>query len=225
MNYPPKTDAERDAFLQNFAAKIVAHAPTVGVQPLEILSALADSNAFRWALDVLNQQKTDQQQWTAFKNLLRDGPEGASAIAPEPPALPETPTTLILPGIFKRSSRLVARIKAHAAYIVAIGEDLGIVAGVSARTLEEAKPTITLRLVSGGQPEVRWRKSNYDSLEIEVDRDGEGFRFLAIDAHPDYIDTFPLPATPTLWRYRAIYRQRDERVGEWSDTVQIPVHT
>ncbi len=39
----------------------------------------------------------------------------------------------------------------------------------------------------------------------------------------DYTNTFPLPATPTKWKYRGIYRVGDAQVGVWSNTVEITV--
>ena len=39
----------------------------------------------------------------------------------------------------------------------------------------------------------------------------------------NYTDTFPLPATPTKWKYRAIYSVGDAQVGVWSNTVEITV--
>ena len=33
----------------------------------------------------------------------------------------------------------------------------------------------------------------------------------------------PLPATPTTWKYKAIYRVKDEQIGNWSDMVSIAV--
>ena len=63
-----------------------------------------------------------------------------------------------------------------------------------------------------------------DLLEIQVDRgDGKGFVFLTYDTTPNYTDTAPLPATPTKWKYRAIYRVGDAQVGVWSNTVEITV--
>jgi hypothetical protein len=49
--------------------------------------------------------------------------------------------------------------------------------------------------------------------------------FLAVDTVPDYTDTAALPPTgqSALWKYKAIYRQGDDRVGQWSDVVSIPV--
>jgi len=61
-----------------------------------------------------------------------------------------------------------------------------------------------------------------DALEIHVDRgDGKGFAFLAIDTVPGYIDTAPIPATPAVWKYKAIYRKNDERIGQWSAVVSV----
>jgi hypothetical protein len=61
-------------------------------------------------------------------------------------------------------------------------------------------------------------------LEIQGNRgDGKGWVFLTFDTTPNYTDTFPLPATPTKWKYRAIYRVGDAQVGIWSNTVEITV--
>ena len=59
-----------------------------------------------------------------------------------------------------------------------------------------------------------------------VDRgDGKGFVFLAVDTVPDYTDTAAMPPAgqSALWKYKAIYLQGDDRVGQWSDVVSIPV--
>ena len=42
---------------------------------------------------------------------------------------------------------------------------------------------------------------------------------------PDYTDTAPLPAAgeSALWRYRAIYRLGDERIGQWSNIAVTSV--
>jgi hypothetical protein len=59
-----------------------------------------------------------------------------------------------------------------------------------------------------------------------VDRgDGKSFVFLAVDTVPDYTDTAPMPAAgqSAFWNYKAIYLQGDDRVGQWSDAVSIPV--
>jgi hypothetical protein len=62
------------------------------------------------------------------------------------------------------------------------------------------------------------------AIEIHVDRGNTGsYTFLAMDAYPNYIDTFPLPTAGeiALWKYKAICI--DERTGYWSDEVSVSV--
>ncbi len=68
-----------------------------------------------------------------------------------------------------------------------------------------------------------WVKGGFDALYIEVDRDGTGFKFLALDTEPDYVDTAALPANTTQWKYRATYILHDEKVGLRSDEVSVAV--
>jgi hypothetical protein len=76
--------------------------------------------------------------------------------------------------------------------------------------------------------ELNWKWQGYrkflDQLEIQVDRaDGKRFVVLAFDTTPGYNDSAPFPATPTQWKYRAIYRVNDMQVGLWSATVSVMV--
>ena len=72
---------------------------------------------------------------------------------------------------------------------------------------------------------MKWTKGGFDALEIWVDRGTGTFSYLANDTVPDYLDTAPLPAAgqSATWRYRAIYRLGDERVGQWSNVAVIAV--
>lgn len=71
---------------------------------------------------------------------------------------------------------------------------------------------------------IKWLKSVADSLNIYVDRrDGAGYKFLANDTVPDYIDTQAIPAgqNSAVWDYKARYRVGDEEVGVFSDVITI----
>ena len=84
-----------------------------------------------------------------------------------------------------------------------------------------------LRL-AGRQVFIKWgwqgQSAFLDQLEIQADRaDGQDFVLLTFDTTPGYTDPTPLPATAAKWKYHAIYRVADARVGQWSDEVGITV--
>ena len=83
------------------------------------------------------------------------------------------------------------------------------------------QPVLTATL-NGGRVIVGWTRGSADALELYVDRgDGKGFTFLALDTVPDYIDTQALPATPAVWKYKAMYRQDDQPIGQWSAVISV----
>lgn len=53
--------------------------------------------------------------------------------------------------------------------------------------------------------------------------DDKGFGLFTIASSPRVADTTPLPASPVNWKYKAIYRMKDEQIGNWSDVVTIAV--
>ena len=126
---------------------------------------------------------------------------------------------------FNRCQNLsaVARIKVAPGYTDSIGQALQIIGADQTVDVNSMKPIITAQL-DAGQVDIGWTKQGMDGIEIQVDR-GTGFVFLAIDTIPGYTDTAPMPAAgqSALWKYKAIYRQGDDRVGQWSDVVSIPV--
>ena len=88
-----------------------------------------------------------------------------------------------------------------------------------------ARPEITAAVVGSGV-QIGWGWGGYgrhlDQCEIYVDR-GSGWGALAQDSTPGYTDTTPHPATPTKWKYKAIYRVDDSQVGLWSAEVSVVV--
>jgi len=221
--YLPKTDTGKAQFLANFAAKLPGYQATFTLTAVQVSDAADASAYFQWTLTAQNIYGTRAQDWTAFKNELRDGPLGGSLTPPLAPvlaAVPDAPT--FGNGIFKWVADLVGVIKRHANYTTAIGEDLGIIGGEQTFNPQEGKPTLQLSVINNNQIRVAWRKGNYQGVYIEVDR-GTGWIFLATDSVPDYIDTHALPASPTAWKYRAVYRLDDINVGQWSDVAQITV--
>ena len=220
--YLPPDDEGKDSLLTNVAAKLGTHKTTVGLETAIVTSTQADAAFFHYALNSQKQVAAFAQQWTAYKNSARNGTDPNLGPAPVPPDLGTAPGA-VPPGIFKRLTTLVTRIKAHPGYTVAIGQDLDIIGAEQTLDTTHAKPVLKLEL-QAGHPNVKWTKGGFDSLEIWVDR-GTGFAHLAIDTVPDYLDTAPLPApgASALWKYKAIYRLNDAQVGQWSDVVSIAV--
>jgi hypothetical protein len=178
----------------------------------------ADAAFFTYALNLVGHS----QQWTAYKNAARNGTGASLGSAPAAPSLGVAPTA-VAPNIFGRATPLVARIKVAPGYTDSTGQASQIIGADQTVDVNSMKPVITAEL-DAGQVDIGWTKQGMDGIEIQVDR-GAGFVFLAIDTIPGYTDTAPMPAAgqSALWKYKAIYRQDDDRVGQWSDVVSIPV--
>ena len=221
--YLPKDDAGRSAWLNNLANKLPTYAAALGLSAGDTASATADAAFFAYVFNAQPQVASYAQQWTAYKMAARDGSDtptlGAAPVAPTFGVAP----AVVAPGIIPRAAALVARIKVAPGYTNSIGQALQIVGADQTVDVNSMKPIITAEQ-DAGEVIVGWTKSGMDGVEIQVDR-GAGFVFLAIDTVPDYNDTQPLPAAgqSALWKYKAIYRLNDERVGQWSDVVSIAV--
>lgn len=83
-------------------------------------------------------------------------------------------------------------------------------------------PEISLR-PSGGQIGVRRNKGGQEGVGIQKDSGNGQWIFLALDTRPNYIDTTPMPATSAKWKYRAIYSNDAQRIGQWSNVAEITV--
>ena len=218
--YLPKDDAGKLLWLTNFAAKLPHYQSALGLVAADVTAMVADKDFFTYVCNSLAQITTFAQQWTAYKNAARDGKAASLGNAPVVPVLTAAPA--VAPGIFLRTAALVARIKKQPGYTESIGEALGIIGAEQTVDLATVKPVLQATPQPGGVL-IAWTKQGLGGVEIHVDR-GTGFAFLAVDTVPDYVDTqLPAAGQPALWKYKAIYRQNDERVGLWSDVVSVAV--
>jgi hypothetical protein len=218
--YLPSDDAGKGAWLNNLNAKLPSYSAALGLAAADTASVAADAAFFTYCLNSVGQVAAYSQQWTAYKNAARNGT--ALGLLPVAPNLGVAPAA-VGPNIFGRATALVARIKTAPGYTDSIGQALQIIGADQTVDVTTMKPVITAQL-DAGQVDIGWTKQGMDGIELQVDR-GTGFVFLAIDTIPGYTDTAPMPAAgqSALWKYKAIYRQGDDRVGQWSDVVSIPV--
>ncbi|XZF14456.1 hypothetical protein ACTHGU_21950 [Chitinophagaceae bacterium MMS25-I14] len=223
--YLPKGDAPRNLWLKNFAAKLPGYAVRYNIDNAEVIDIQHGSADFDYRINMVNQWKTYISKWVAYKDELRNG-IAAGAVPSAAPTLPNLPgvQTVAAPGIFKRVASVVARIKAHGAYTESDGLDMGIIGVEHSIDYTTLKPEVSVRIGSGGVPEIVWTKLSMDGIAIYKDS-GSGFVFYDLDNHPHYQDKHPLPAgaQSAVWKYKIIYREDDVEVGQWSDVLTITV--
>ena len=118
--YLPSDDAGRQAWLNNFAAKLPSYSAALGLAAGDVTSVANDAAFFAYCLNAQAQVAAYAQQWTTYKNLARDGNVASLGFAPVTPNPGVAPTT-VAPGIISRVKAIVARIKTAPGYTDAIG--------------------------------------------------------------------------------------------------------
>jgi hypothetical protein len=209
-DYMPNDDSGKASLFILFRNGIGAHLADLGIpaDDPDIVQQAADALRFRAMVAFCASMQQSAQYWTAEKNYERDG-GGTAPTGQTMPVLPADFPPAVPAGIVARFRALVRRVKACRTYNTAMGLALGIEGsqpgGPDFATL---RAILTLTL-TGNAVLIGWG--------------WQGFSFLTYDTTPDYTDTFPFPAVPTKWKYRAIYRVGDAQVGQWSHTGEITV--
>ncbi len=213
------------AQMLTFKNAIPAYANILGLTSDQLAAQAADANYYANVLAIESVFYRAERQWSAWKKLLRSGGATADTGMPEapviPPAVPPVP-----PGVEGRFRALVQLVKASPAYNAPMGQALGTEGSEkTGPDLNTITPVITA-ILTGGHIHIDWGWQSHGSvlsmIEIQVNH-GNGYVLLTYDTTPGYTDTTPLPATPTKWTYKAIYRVGDHQVGHWSQEVEINV--
>lgn len=222
--YLPNTDEGKMTWLNNLAVKLPNHAATLGISAAVTTSVQNDANMYTYMINLVNSFKAGLSERTGYKDIIKNAPEGTS-IGPVPVFNHTAPPTVVPAGIFIRIRRLVQSIKANDNYNDSIGNDLGIIGSEMDSVILEMKPELKIKM-SAGKPEIVWKKGSADSIDIYVDRgDGKSFIYLANDSNPNYTDSTILSDGMNMneWKYKAIYRIKDEQVGQYSDVISAVV--
>jgi hypothetical protein len=219
----PRDDASRLSLLRHLNATLPGMADLLGI-PADTLTRLDKATAsFGFALDWQTALKNAAEGAVALKLAVRDGPV-TGALVVHPVTLPTPPEGPLFEAVVDFLVELIAFIKGQPHYTEAIGQTLNILPIKAPPVdLDSLQPALSNKFVND-HPSLNWAKAGMEALEIEVDR-GNGFTLLTIDSHPGHLDTAPLPpaGTTALWRYRAIYRLKDQRVGQWSVVLEVAV--
>ncbi len=219
-DFLPSRETERVEWFETFVSRLRPRAALLGIAEDEVNAVEAGVAYFRYARQAQLLHAEASQTWTTHKRDVLKGNTVGSI--PEPVVLPQPPPAP--PTDFLAQLRdLVGRIKRHPNYTNTIGDELRIV-GTGSQPVEvkSVKPSITASLAKG-RPVITWTKHGYDAVELEVDRGTGSFVPLAVCIKPKYTDTTPPPPAPAVWRFRAIFRKKDETVGEWSEVASVGV--
>ncbi len=230
QDYMPKTEAGKNDLFTHVKTNLPSFFTDLGINATTSQVVIQYNDAVVFDFVYTQQQRliAAAQEFTNAKNRLRDG-DKLEPNVPVTLAFPSAPGTVpspVTPGVVARFRAFVKWLQGLPNYTQAIGEALKIVGPEeTAPDLTTLKPVLPLR-ISGGRVEIDWGWQGasgwVEAIEIQVDR-GTGWQPLTIDARPGYVDTEPMPATPAKWKYRAIYRQNDSRIGLWSDIAEIAV--
>ena len=163
--------------------------------------------------------------YTAYKNALRNGNQkveiGAIPVFPAYPA--------ILPALCNEGVEgLLREIAQDCVATGLLTETMAIALGLTELevllNLELGAPKLEARPHHAGHPKLHSVIGEYDSYEIWRDM-GKGYMMINVSTTPDFIDYSPLPAAGVceVWNYKAIYRYKNQQIGNWSIVVSIAV--
>jgi len=188
-------DGDLDGQEEVFITNLPIHAPTVGIDPLEVTSVVT----------ILGNHRT------TFAEMLSKKAASKAAVADN-----KLKKKLAV-GEFRR---IAQKIKASTGYTEAIGDELRIIGPeVVMPPLEEMKPTLKGE-VSGGIVEIKWDKQGMEAIAAYCKRGSEvSFSFFEKDVESPLKDDRPKldPSAPEERNYYAYYVDDDENIGQQSD--------
>lgn len=164
----------------------------------------------------------DLNEW--FDNVLYGEPQGESA--PAPPAIPATtvPVDAFI-GIMDEFREMMNFFKANAAYTVAAGDNLMIVAPAAEEVNpDDATPALEASVEGSGEVKVVYTRGEFSGLELQWRKAGETV-WQAADKSTETVILFePENVTaPANIEVRGIYLLKNRRVGNWSPVYSVTI--
>jgi len=222
--YPPRA-ADQTTWLTNFRNKLPVYASALTLAAPAVTAAQADCDSLFYILNSWLPAVRNFSQ--ACTNAASDAQTGdGSALMVLPTFTPPTGGTPVNTGALTRIFSLVQNIRDNFACTDAIATDLGLIGSqMGAPDWNTFGPVLKITRAPAGVT-IGWgwqgKSAFLDMIELQVDR-GTGFQLLAYDTTPGYVDSEPIPATPAKWKYRAIYRVGEGRIGQWSAEAAVVV--
>lgn len=210
-------------FYQNLCDRAPAYVARLGITPEELELLNTACSLWRSLTDLQNSAKRFAEDCTRVRDACfvpsSDSTPPAWPVWSGPAGPPVTMET----NLETKVRALLQRWKVAPGYTGAIGADLGIVGAEVQVDAAKRAPELRVALVAG-HPQIRAGLLGFDALEVQVDR-GNGFALFDVSTGAPLADIHPLPppGESQLWTYRAILREDNRRVGQWSQNVPVPV--
>lgn len=119
---------------------------------------------------------------------------------------------------------LIRRVKSHPNYNKEIGAMLGIEGSISTYDLSDAAPTLTARDKTDGTVELRFARHGSDGVNIYYQREQDiEWTLVGRAMTSPFQDIRPLqtPGKLEIRRYTAVYTQKSQEVGRFSEDVIV----
>ena len=217
----PTPDMKFLQLLQKLDTKLGGYAVTLSIPAGDLTQLHADRLWFEFALLQTGVFKDEYAERVEYKNILRNGPLGTPNNAwPTLDSIVFPPNTPPAPGIEPRVRALIRRLKAHANFTTAIGDDLDI--NTPAPTPPEIiKPTVRVEALPNCCTQGTYIKGEFDGALVQSKRGAGDWETLGVKMRASFTDERPPlnAGQPEIRQYRLRYMDGDTPVGEWSDVV------
>lgn len=221
----PKKDAEVDSILQIWADRLKNHAVRYGLTDELTEQVETDSLVFHHNIVCAALLENDRAEFYAYKHKCANGDTNGAfsdfpAInLPAPPA-PPVPAK---PGIIPRNTEIYNFLKNHPNRTEESLADLGITtANRVPIPPENLKPNISGKPIADDRIELSFNKQNQSAIRFQMRRGSGEWNSVGDPTSSPFIDaSASLDGKPEKREYRAIYINKNEPAGQYSDIITV----
>lgn len=218
----PNTDAGLNTLLQLMKLNLPTHTAALGVSAGEVSQTERDADTVGYLIPYTSAVNAFKEEAFSFKDLIIDGELNAPTPALPVLNVPDASAITFTVGIVKRLRLLIRKIKASPNYNESIGRDLGIVRDSEGISPEMLKPTLKVTTMIDDKVRVEFNKQGQTAVRIQLKRGGGNFETVGDPTTSPFVDhTASTGGNPEKREYRAVYLEKNEPVGQYSDIASV----